>query len=306
MERMKLLRRCLPIAALAACALAPSGAHATWPGKPGLVAYYGLTGIQTIRPDGTHHRVVLGDLSGTGFAWSPNGREIASGASGIWRMLADGSHRRLVVGTGYEEPRRSTVTESPAWGPEGDRLLFTASSSWSDPDDETPPRQIDWIWTVHRDGTHLRKLVRGNEAVWSRGGHRIFFVDEDYDVVEINSDGSGHRVLAHNSDYTHSLDLAPGGRRLVYQVDSDDGHHETVRTLDVRTGARTKFSLGNLGVGDVVWAPGGKRLAYTFSLPKSQHDELRTIRPDGHGVRKVLTFPDRDAVSQVAWQTRPR
>jgi WD40 repeat protein len=108
--------------------------------------------------------------------------------------------------------------------------------------------------------------------------------------------------MAHNSDFTRSLDLSPDGRRLAYQTGS--GRDTTFRTLNVRNGARTRFSLGKLGVGDVAWAPGGKRLAYSFLPFHHKREELRTIRPNGRGVRTVLTFPDSDPVSELAWQTR--
>jgi dipeptidyl aminopeptidase/acylaminoacyl peptidase len=307
---MKVLRTCLPIAALAVGALWPSTADATWPGKPGLVAYQGKNGIETVRPDGTHHRVVFRNAAGNTFAWSPNGRELASAAGWVWRMRADGSHRRVVVKSGFGEPARTTEAVSPSWSPQGDRLVFTASSTWSDPDDETQPRTVNWIWSVRRDGTHLRRLVRGTGAVWSRSGARIRFVDVDYGVAEIKADGTGVRVLAHNpnknTDYTHGLDLAPGGERLVYQTDSGWPGETITWTLNVRSRARTGFSLGTLGVGDVVWAPGGKRLAYPFYSPGRKRFELRTIRPDGHDVRRVLTFPGHYPVGPIAWQTRPR
>ena len=304
MRAMKLLRRALPIAALFACVLSPAAADATWPGKAGLVAYWGIEGVQTVRPDGTHHRLVLPGLTGNTFAWSPGGRQIGYTIDGVWRARADGTHRVLIRGSGYEEPGQGGETDlgSPAWGPKGDRLVFTVTSRPA-PDDGTGAGDINWIWSVHRDGTHLRKLVRGKEAVWSRSGAHIRFIDEDYDIVEIKANGSGRRVLAYNaqaSDFTRSLDLSPDGNRLVYETGT--ARKTTFRTLNVRNGARTKFSLGKQGVGSVVWAPGGKRLAYIFLPSPNKRYQLRTIRPNGHGDHKVLTFPA-GWVKDLAWQT---
>jgi WD40 repeat protein len=303
MRAMKLLWRAFPIAALLTCMLSPAAADATWPGKQGLVAYWGLEGVQTIRPDGTHHRLALPGLTGNTFAWSPNGREIGYAIDGIWRARADGSHRHLIRASGYEEPGfegGETELVSPAWGPKGDRLVFTVTSR-PGPDDGTGAGEVNWLWSVRRDGTHLRKLVRGREAVWSRSGAHIRFIDEDYDIVEINADGSGRHVLAYNSVDTRSLDLSPEGNRLVYQTGT--GRNTTFRTLNVRNGARNKFSLGKQEVREVVWAPGGKRLAYLFRPLHHKRFELRTIRPNGHDIRKVLTFPASDWVHDLAWQT---
>jgi hypothetical protein len=303
---MKLFRRALPIAAVLTCVLSPAAADATWPGKPGLVAYWGIDGVQTVRSNGTHHRLVLPGLTGNTFAWSPaNGREIGYSTDGIWRARPDGSHRHLVVGSGFEEPGPGGETElsSPAWDPKGDRLVFTVTSRPA-PDDGTGAADIHWIWSVRRDGTHLRKVVRGREAVWSRSGAHIRFIDEGYDIVEIKANGSGLRVLAQNSDLSgaHSLDLSPDGNRLVYQTGG--GPKTTFRTLNVRNGARIHFSLGKQGVGTVVWAPGGKRLAYIFQPSLNARYQLRTIAPNGRSDRKVFTFPAGGWVKDLAWQTR--
>ncbi|MEA2442009.1 MAG: TolB protein [Thermoleophilaceae bacterium] len=300
MSAMKLFRRAFPIAALLACVLSPAAAQATWPGKPGLVAYWALDGVHTIRPDGTHDRLLFEHMTGNLFAWSPNGRELGLGGSNVvWRARPDGTHSHLIRGSGFGGDDPDVL--SPAWGPKGDRLVFTAAyRHYGDPPEHINPT----IWSVRRNGTQLRKLARGTEAVWSRSGAHIRFIDEGYDIVEINADGSGRRVLAHNSDSSdaRSLDLSPDGKRLVYQTGYEDG--PTFRTLNVRNGARTKFSLGKFGIREVVWAPGGKRLAYIFRASPDKRFELRTIRPDGHGVRKVLTFPESDWVHDLAWQTR--
>jgi Tol biopolymer transport system component len=314
---MQLFIRAFPVAALLACVLSPAAAYGTWPGKPGRVAYWsndvrgaGSPDVHTIRPDGTGDRVVL-----TGFhplrraiAWSPNGRELVYVKDVIARVRADGTHRRSIRFSGWQEPGRQPEVSLafPAWGPKGDRVVFTAYSGSDEA--EAPPGRISWIWSVHRDGTHLRKLVRGREAVWSRSGAHIRFIDEDYDIVEVRPNGRGRRVLARNSLYTRSLDLSPDGNRLVYETGSES--EPTFRTLNVRNGARTKLRLGKRGYvfGGVVWAPGGKRLAYIYPVDESklyERYELRTIRPDGRGgFRKVLTFPQNAVVHDLAWQTR--
>jgi Tol biopolymer transport system component len=316
MRAMQLFIRSLPIAALLACVFSPAAAYGTWPGKPGRVAYwsndpadpYGPR-VHTVRPDGTGDRVILTGLGWQAFAWSPNGRELVYVNDTIGRVRADGTHGRSIRSSGWEEPgREEPDLLSPAWGPKGDRLVFTASSTIRGSSGaETPPGRISWIWSVNRDGTHLRKLVRGREAVWSRSGAHIRFIDEDYDIVEIKPNGRGRRVLARNSLYTRSLDLSPDGNRLVYETGSEA--EPTFRTLNVRNGARTKVTVGKRGYvfGGVVWAPGGKRLAYIYPVENQLYEryQLRTIRPDGRGgSRHVLTFSQNPIVSDIAWQTR--
>jgi Tol biopolymer transport system component len=300
MRALKLFRRAFPVAALLACLLSPAAADATWPGKPGRIAYWALDGVHTIRPDGTGDRVILPYLTGNVFAWSPNGREIAYSGDTVWRARADGAHRHLIADRGYGPLSDDTVVSSPAWGPRGDRLVFTVSFVTDTGD---PPSYLNRIYSVRRDGSHVRELVRGREAVWSRSGAHIRFIDEDYDIVEIKPNGRGRRELAHYDRDTRSLDLSPDGNRLVYETGPEN--EPTIRTLNVRNGARTKLTLGKPGVavGAVVWAPGGKRLAYIFR-PGRERYQLRTVRPNGHGDRNDMTFPESEWVYDLAWQTR--
>jgi Tol biopolymer transport system component len=248
--------------------------------------------------------LVYEHTTGNVFAWSPNGRELGFGGSDVlFRARPDGTHSHVVVGRGFGRDNPDVL--SPAWGPKGDRLVFTvAYRTYSG-----PPEHINQtIWSVRRNGTHLRKLARGTEAVWSRSGAHIRFIDEDYDIVEVKPNGRGRRVLARNSQYTRSLDLSPDGNRLVYETGSEAA--PTFRTLNVRNGARTKFTVRKRGYvfGGVVWAPGGKRLAYIYPVGNQLYEryQLRTIRPDGRGgSREVLTFPqDAPFVGHLAWQTR--
>ena len=289
------------MAALLACMLAPAAADATWAGKQGRIAYWALNGVHTIRPDGTHDRLILPGLTGNAFSWSRGGGEIAYSNDTLWRARPDGTHRRLIADRGYGPLNEDTDLTSPAWHPKGDRLVFTVSYRTNSGD---PPLFENWIYTVRRDGSHVRRLLRGREAVWSRSGSHIRFIDEDFDIVEINPNGSGRRELAHYTRDTRSLDLSPNGNRLVYQTGPTN--KPTFWTLNVRNGTRTKFTKGKRGVlvGSVVWAPGGKRLAYIFRPGENTRYQLRTVRPDGSGDRKAMTFPAGDWVYDLAWQTR--
>jgi hypothetical protein len=304
MSATKLLRSALPVAALLACVLSPATADATWPGKPGHIAYWSLDGVHTIRPDGTHDRLVFPYVQGNVFAWSPNGREIGYVHGGVRRARPDGTNQRLIKRAWYLNDGSGgpeTELSAPAWGPKGDRLVFT--ETWRPrPPDGTGDGDVNWIRSVRRDGSQFRKLVRGKEAVWSRSGAHIRFISEGNDIVEIKPNGRGRRVLARNPDehypgYIHSLDLSPGGNRLVYVIGD-----LTVHILNVRNRKHTTFRLG-VGAGDVVWAPGGKRLAYISRGAPHSGAELRTIRPNGHDVRTLFTFP-REFVRDLAWQTR--
>jgi Tol biopolymer transport system component len=278
--------------------MAPTVAQATWPGKPGLVAYETLDGINTIHRDGSHHRLIVRGNSLYKFDVSKSGREIAYSNGDLWRIRPDGTHRRQILTASSV----GTVIQSPAWAPSGRRLVFTAEIDPSDPDSNTPSRFV--LYTVHRDGSHLRMLAPGLEAVWSSSGRHIRFAEQDGDIAQIQPDGSHYKVLAHHDGYTFGLDMSPDGSRLLYETSETDSGE--VRTLNVRNGKRTSFYAARLGVLHVVWAPGGKRLAFAWGKARVAASQLRTATVRGRNVRRVLTFvhDDFDWPFAVAWLTR--
>lgn len=289
------------ITALAALALWPSPAGATWQGRPGKLAYWTLEGLNTIGHDGTHHRLFPKLQATYGLDWSRNGHELAFSNTSLWRMHADGRHRKLILSSNGI----ATVLEYPSWSPDGRTLVFTGETDSNN--DENPVPSTFWIYTVRRDGTHLRKLVEGREAVWSKSGRHIRFAETDGDIAQIEPDGNAYKVLAHGDEFTFSLDLSPDGKRLVYETTPFSGNRfeATIHVLDVRTRVRVSFPLSQLRTLDVFWAPGGKRLAFIHSPNGPGRSELRTMRPDGHGIRRAFTFPARNSTPRnVAWQTR--
>ena len=73
--------------------------------------------------------------------WSPDGGWIAWQAdTGVWLIRADGSEPRLLAAGGT----------TPAWSPDGERLVFSAPA---------PDGSRVVLWTIHRDGTGRQLLT---------------------------------------------------------------------------------------------------------------------------------------------------
>src|SRR3954451_24028938 len=100
------MRSSLALLALVLLAAFPPAAGATWPGKPGRIAYHALDdaddgtldGIYSIRPGGGHNlRIVRGTEGGV--ASSRDGKRIAFFRTGgeLWQARSDGSRARRVV-----------------------------------------------------------------------------------------------------------------------------------------------------------------------------------------------------------------
>ena len=171
--------------------------------------HLGAADIFVINADGSGLRNVTNTVTTSfDFAWSPDGRRIAylegdpAGAP-LSVVNADGTGKQrltgpLMVDLGF-----------PSWSPDGRTLAFTGGSV---------------IYTVHADGTGLRKLTHGPGwnigPEWSPDGRQIVFVSgrddlvhRTFDLFVMNADGSRQRNLTHTpgvSELAASWAPAPG------------------------------------------------------------------------------------------------
>jgi Tol biopolymer transport system component len=139
------------------------------------------------------------------FAWSPDGRRIAylegsPGGAPLSVVNADGSGKQRLTGPLMVD------LGLPSWSPDGRTIAFTGGSV---------------LYTVHADGTGLRKLTHGPGwnvgPHWSPDGRRILFLSKRDDLVHhafdlfvMNADGSGQQNLTHTPGVSeHSPSWAP-------------------------------------------------------------------------------------------------
>jgi Tol biopolymer transport system component len=160
-------------------------------------------------------------------AWSPQGDRIAFSAyrgatTEIYTMRPDGSGVTALTNNEVRD-------EEPAWSPDGSRLAFTSDRLQQLPAFGCCSVGPGDIYSMAADGTGVRTLVTdgGLDAApaWSPDGTKIAFASTrrtrncepfgtfpcQSDIYEMNSDGSGPRVLAffgHAPDW-QSLNLPP-------------------------------------------------------------------------------------------------
>lgn len=316
MKRVALLTVALSIALLS---LAATSAAGTVPGRSGAIVYaqrdttftHGPTGdsaaiarsIRVHEPSGVQRTLVSCTLL-TDFltsacsaltyvepAVSPDGRLVAFGAGTRVGIVPIGGGRVRLL------PQHSDLDRTPAFSPDGRRLVFTAVT-------HKQPSLMTCDLTCRRS----RPLVIGGDsAVWSVRGW-IAFVDGG-SLYRIRPDGHGLKLLARGNLAAPSW--SPDGRRLAVVQGATLRNSEVVRAAGVvvmdadgRHAHRLGGAARNSAPTDVAWSPDGRRLLVLDAM----HRRLLELDARGRLLREDRwAFPPFDrthvtSAGSVAWQ----
>jgi Tol biopolymer transport system component len=179
------------------------------------------------------------------YAWSPDGRRIASigeldmdlSAYTVEVANANGTGRRVLVRT-----RFPNFLGQIAWSPRGDRIAYF---------------QRGWIWFVRPTGGKPQRVVKGRDVLWSPRGQLLYW------------SGGARRLLDPATKRSRLLFYGPGdgatwspdGRLLVYREGYVDGATTltVLRVADARIRSRIRIAgdVRNFG-----FAPDGTRIVY--------------------------------------------
>jgi hypothetical protein len=229
---------------VAALALVPAQADATFPGQNGKIAFTRLDDSElrdllTIDPVTSQEEGPYATSTDPFVAaWSPDGRYLAYDEAGVLRKRdmttgqtsvltsnaylpawsADGTQIAYVrgaelrainaVGTGDHLVLGGPNPKSdPAWSPDGMKIAFSNGIGGSP--------EID---TVRPDGTGLTPIGNGFGSNWSPDGSKLAFVriEGDYEIYVMNVDGSGVTKLTDNSIYDDGPAWSPTGKKLAF------------------------------------------------------------------------------------------
>ena len=270
----------VPAVAVVAALLAGT-ASATFPGKPGRIAF-GVIGadrnvdVYSIEPDGSDYRRLTDHSAFDACpAYSPDGKSIAfcsdrSGSFQIWVMGADGANQHQVTTSRHD-------ALFPSFSKDGRRIAFQA--------DDGSPASVD-IYLVATRGGKITRLTgapgEDTDASFSPDGKLIAFLSHRKGRPQIwlmrASDGHDQRPLVKGGAPQGAPDWSPDGKRIAYDASGDiwviaaDGSNPVnlTRTPAAEYGA--------------TWSPNGKQVAFVAQIP-GKGKRVYVMDADGSGRR---------------------
>ena len=268
------------IALAAGVAGSVSSAHATFPGKPGPIAFQRFVDAQdeessqifSVARPGAKARKLTSGGSGYNPDYSPDGERIVferrfGGMSpdAIFTMGADGSSPATVRTTCVADP--CLGDNSPAWSPDGNRLVFERA---------------------------FGPIIKDEAS----GG---------LDLVTASADGSGEQLIldvAGNAREPHDAQWSPDGKRIavnMLNIKARPRNGSAIYVLNADGSDFRRITPLRLNAGSPDWSPGGKRIVFNSSYEGQSAVEIYTVRPDGRGLKRVRKEPKNSFSFEPVW-----
>jgi dipeptidyl aminopeptidase/acylaminoacyl peptidase len=235
----------------------------------------------------------------SGPQWSRDGKRLLFGAHshldgapfGLRYATASGKRIRTIP-LGLKAP---VVLRGWAWAPDGRKVVFASGDV----------KGHSRIYTIALDGSHRKRLTRGEMPTWSSDGRHIVFQRGNasagsdrprYGLCILRANGHGLRRLT-PSDEDGVPNISPDGKKVLYvRIVGEPPAREEWRVVDVSGRSDAVVTTHPFGAGynygHPQWTPDGQRVAAIreHSVNDIAFAELVTISPAGTDERVEFAF----------------
>ncbi len=168
----------------------------------------------------------------------------------IWLVNIDGSNLRQLT-------NNDAMDISPAWSPDGSRLVFVSNRDGNDE-----------LYTMNADGSDVRRLTETPDTsesfpAWSPDGQFISFDSNrgnNWDVYIAKSDGSNPRRLTEHPGEDWISSWSPDGQRIAFES-KRDGNYE-IYVINFDGSHQQRLTQNTVQDGAPKWSPDGTKIAF--------------------------------------------
>jgi TolB protein len=171
------------------------------------------------------------------------------------------------------------VITTPAWSPDGDRIVFTSYRSGN----------AD-LWSYSFGSSSAAKILSipglNSSPAWSPDGGTIALTlsrDGNSDIYLLDPETSGTTRLTLRESIETSPSFSPTGRQIVYT--SDRIGYPQLYVMDSSGGTSMRVTTSHGYCDSPAWSPDGDRIAYTAMAGGDFH--IFVMDADGSNVRQV-------------------
>ena len=216
----------------------------------------------------------------------------SGGKAEICTSKLDGSARRqLTHGSGPDL--------SPAWSPDGKRLVFRAAGA--------DVFEASDIWIMHADGSGQANLTKDKQsnwgATWSPDGKHILF-NSARDGARphlyiMNPNGSGlRRLCPHSNLWEEYPDWSPDGTKIAFMSNVGTSSW-VIYVMNADCTGLKQVTQGPGEDGGPRWSPDSKKIAFTSN--RTGHAEVYMLNADGSQLIRLTSSPKDTSFNSPDW-----
>ncbi len=208
------------------------------------------------------------------------------GIASTWIAYVTRTSSGYALAVKSQDPRSSRnvmsdeeVLTTPAWSPDGDRIVFTSFRSGNGD-----------LWCYSFSESRAEKILSmpglNSSPAWSPGGETIALtlsLNGNVDIYLLDPDTEETTRLTLRGSIETSASFSPTGRQLVFT--SDRLGYPQLYIMDSAGGTANRATSSHGYCDSPAWSPDGDRIAYTAQAGRDFH--IFVMDADGTNIRQV-------------------